>query len=199
LSLYNNAFLHINRGVQTMRKVPFIIAGVVAMTTAYAEAAPPVIAKKEAPTKLGVTVCRVDDWTGKRPLPEGVIPSRDWRDLEWHRDPLDHSLSCKFLTVQLEDAVAMNYSNKEAAALHPDWSDAGQCSARSMDFAPRWAEQNKGWWPLAIGCPKRVVQRVTGEDGTQVDVIIDYQTPPCPSYEPGTNFPMKCKFDESMI
>lgn len=176
-----------------MRKVPFIIAGVVAMTTAYAEAAPPTIAKVPTPTVLTVTVCRVDDWTGKRPLPDNVIPSKDWRDLEWRRTA-DHALQCKLIVIELQDAVALNYSSEKAAELHPDWSEKGQCAARAMDFGPRWGEQNKGWWPLAIGCPTPITKNVNG-----VDVIIDFAKPPCPAFEPGTDFPMRCEFSEGLI
>jgi hypothetical protein len=179
-----------------MRTLVLFSAAVLAATVASAAQAPAI---KKAPTQLSVIACRVDDWTGKRPLPEGVRPSKDWRDLEWHRDA-EFALECKRIALQLEDAVAMNYSNKEAAALHPDWSDAGQCSARSMDLAPRWSAQNPGYWPLAIGCPTPIADDNGTPDDKSDDVIIDYKMPECPMYEPGKDGKrMHCKFDESMI
>jgi hypothetical protein len=174
-----------------MRKItPFALA-LLASSAALADG--PSFKMKEVPTQLSLTACRVDDWTGKRPLPEGVMPSRDWRDLEWRRGK-DHALQCKHVIIELQDAVEMNYSSKEAAKLHPDWSEHGQCAARSMDLGPRWAAQNPGYWPLAIGCPKAMTKKIGG-----VDVIYDYAMPPCPSFEPGTEFPMKCEFSEGLI
>lgn len=177
-----------------MRKIaPFAV-----LLLASAASAGQAPAVKLPPTDLAVIACRVDDWTGKRPLPDNVIPTRDWRDLEWHRDA-EFALECKRIAVKLQDAVTANYSSKKAADLNPDWSEPTQCSARSMDLAPRWSAQNPGYWPLAIGCPTPIANNMGTPDDTSDDVIIDYKMPECPSYEPGTNTPMKCKFDESVI
>lgn len=185
-----------------MRKVPFIVAGVVAMTTAYAEAAPPSEGPQiaiqapnspRAPTDLVVIACRSDDLTGK-PGRHGVDPvtgeydptlaARNWRDLE--PKVVDGALECKREVNQLQDqTVVMDPTGKLAKPLNSNFGNLAQCASASMFWSTQWNDAHPGWAVVATGCPTPIVD----EQG----VIKGWKMPDCP------RFVGKCKFDESLI
>ena len=187
-----------------MRKVPFILAGVVAMTTAYAEAAPPTPQfaiqapdSPRAPQAIAVFSCRVDDLTGK-PGRFGVdengvyhpeLAARNWRDLELHIE--GGEIECKRQLVEIQDKDELV---NNAVQLHHNFGDPGQCvtGANLMFTTTEWDKHHGLWAVVGIGCPTPMVDQ-TGK-------IVGWHIPECQSHLPGhKEIAMKCKFDESVI
>jgi len=135
-----------------------------------------------APTSIVIVACKVDDFTGQRPLPEGVMPAPGWRDLDLH---VEHGeLICQHVRLDLEDAVAMDYPRKPyalagvvpesdsglndlkqqapvtgslyAEPLNPNFGDPAQCAHAGAMKGAEWNEHNKGWAFVGIGCPTRL-------------------------------------------
>jgi hypothetical protein len=135
---------------------------------------------------LVIIGCRVDDLTGQPGRQDPDLAAKGWRDLEWHHDPEDFSLSCKREVIPLQDFVA---------SLHPtvkplltDFSKPAACAHVGGMYAPTWNEAHKGWAVMAVGCPVRIET-----DGK----LTGWKLPDCPSSIGGKT--IKCKFDESLI
>ena len=181
-----------------MRKVPFIVAGVVAMTTAYAEAAPPTKEPQvaiqapdspRAPQAIAVISCQVDDM-GFDTLPDNVLPSREWRNLDWHRDK-GGNLICKRELVEIEDKDEIVNNSVQ---LHHNFGEPGQCVRGAALFftTSGWDAKRPKWAVIAVGCPTPI----TDPDGK----IVGWHMPECPSHVPGNDeMPLRCKFDESGV
>jgi hypothetical protein len=187
-----------------MRKVPFIIAGVVALTTAYAEAAPPSSPPQfpiqapdspRAPQSIAVISCRSDDLTGQ-PGRHGVdengiyhpeLAAKNWRDVELHIE--DATLQCKRELVKIEDKDVI--VNNEAP-LNTNFGEPTQCARASVMFfaTSQWDAKHSGWSVVGVGCPTPIVDD-TGK-------IIDWHMPGCPS-RLGAIQGIKCLFDESAV
>jgi hypothetical protein len=138
---------------------------------------------------LVIIACKAIDWTGKRPLPENVFPTKDWRDVEVYLNK-DGEAECKREVVHLEDAAL--FQEGDAKPLNSDFSDKGQCSRASMLFSPTWNQSHKGWLVVTTGCPTPIKQDVTGDGPSDDDITIGYKMPECPSW-------IRCNFDESQI
>jgi hypothetical protein len=147
---------------------------------------PALAAPPPAPQTIVLVECRVDD-LGLDNLPDNVRPSREWRNLDWHRDPKDFSLSCKRTVVPLEDVVAaMDPSVKPLAS---DFSDPNQCGHAGIMYSS--SLKHEGWAVAAIGCPVPIKDD-QGTPSDQDDVTIGWKLPDCPSW-------LTCRFSEDSI
>lgn len=141
---------------------------------------------------LVVIGCKVDDMTGKRdPSRNGieVRPSRDWKDLEWHKNKWGE-MECKREIVNPKAFDKLIEGTKLASPVTPDYSTVGKCARGSMMLAPVWNEKNEGWAVMGIGCPKPMFDKKT-------KAIVGYILPGCPRELGGVK--IKCHFDESEI
>lgn len=149
------------------------------------------LAEPHAPQTLVIVACRVDDLTGTRTPPGDpgsvVMPSKDWRDLELHIAGGEYQ--CKREQVDLVDKVAAEHPDQPE--LTPNLGSIGGCARVGMQYASEWDKNNPGWAVVAIGCPTPVVN----EQGA----VVGWALPSCPTYLPGTNNRMKCRFDSSVI
>jgi hypothetical protein len=145
------------------------------------------IAGVPAPQTIVLISCRVNDLTGQEGRQDPNFAAKDWRDLEWRQNPKDFSLECRRDVIPLEDAVSA--ADPTVKPLVSDFSKPEQCGRAGAMFMPSYVR--KGWAVLTVGCPTKVVNE-KGE-------IVGWHMPECPSYIPGTDTPMKCKFDESLI
>ena len=195
-----------------------------ASATAYACAAEPSdhpTQTEKAPSlpaamqSLVVVACQVDDVTGQ-PGRFGVdengvyheeMAAKGWRDLELR---LDKGLEyvCKREVLPLEDAVTYYWPSKLAKPLNTNMGIPGQCGHIGMTITARWEEGNKGWGVVGIGCPSKIGIDADGDgkpdfhkDGPLRGqyIIKQWVLPGCPSFLPGTQNRMKCRFDASMI
>lgn len=185
----------------------FLAVVLVASTAHGASPSPP-----KAPTSLAAVACRVDDWTGKRPLPENVMPvdtgAYKWHDLELH---VEHGeLECKVVPMDnLQDsAMYSKLASKSLVPLDPDFGDWTQCSRAAAVLGPEWDQKNPGWATVAVGCPTPIG---LDEDGDgRPDIYMDgpyqgqykiksWKMPSCPDYFPGTNTRMKCRYTASDV
>lgn len=185
------------------------------------EKAPPA-----APQTLVFVTCQVDDLTGTRPPPgtpgAEVMPAPGWRDLELR--VVDGEYQCKRTQVDVEDAVAMNYARKPykiagvgdifphedhpqapvtgslyAEPLSPNFGDHGQCARAGIMMSTAWNENNPGHVVVAVGCPTPLMSDNGTPETTVDDYIVGWILPSCPTYLPGTDNRMFCRFDESAI
>lgn len=143
-----------------------------------------------APQAISVISCVVDD-LGLDVLPASVIPSREWKNLEWHRDK-DGDLLCKRVIVEIQDKDEVVNNGTQ---LHHNFGDPGQCVRGAALFftTSQWDAQHQNYAVIAVGCPTPIVDAETG-------VITGWHMPECPSHVPGNPaMPLKCKFDESLI
>lgn len=148
----------------------------------------PSIAVPQAPTALSIIACRVDDLTGQPGRHDPALAAHNWRDLELHIK--DGELSCKREVVELQDQVQM-IDPEHSMPLHPDFSVWSQCAGVAMSYSQVWNDAHKGWAVVAAGCPTPIV------DGN--GNVIGFKMPECPSYLPGTQTRIKCRFDSSVI
>lgn len=151
------------------------------------------------PTSVVIVACRVDDWTGKRPLPPNIFPARDWKDLELHVE--NGELQCKREVLNLEDATL--YSPKalmDMLPLHPDFSEWTQCARVGVVQAAEYNKTHPGWGVVGVGCPVPIMDDNGTPEDFLDDRIIGFKLPECPSHLPGhDDAPMKCRFDASII
>jgi hypothetical protein len=141
------------------------------------------------PTALVIISCQTDDHTGEAGRQNPIMAAKGWRDLEWKI--LDGELQCKRDIAELEDSSLLNpLQQQNLIPLTPDFSVWSQCAAVAMHYSAAWNEQHKGWAVLAVGCPTPI---------TDHGKTVGYKMPECPSRMPGTDFPMRCNFDESAI
>lgn len=155
-------------------------------------------AEEASRTTLIVVACRVDDLTGQPGRHDPTLAARGWRDLELHLE--GGELQCKRERLDLEDGTP--YSPTAPGDLIPldaNFAIAAQCARAAMMIAPDWEAKNKGWGVVAVGCPVPIMS----DNGTPEDSNDDYQiglkAVECPATFPGTDFPMRCRFDGSVI
>lgn len=160
---------------------PILAAAFLCLTSIASAAVPP-------PTALVIVACRVDDLTGQPGRHDPALAAKDWRDLELKI--IDGEYSCKREVLSLEDGSLYQNVN-DLIPLNANFADWTQCSRVGVVQAQAWNEKHKGWATVAVGCPVPIVNG----DGR----IIGYKLPECPSTLPGTNNPMRCKFDASEI
>jgi hypothetical protein len=152
-----------------------------------------------APTELVIVACRVVDWTGLRPLPEGVQAVHNWRDLEWFTND-GQEYECKREVAALQDSTLFSEkATGKEIPLNANFSDLGQCASRSMEVGPRWNDKHPGWAVMGVGCPVPIMNDNGTPETTLDDYVIGYKLPECPIHQPGTENRMRCHFDESVI
>lgn len=167
------------------------------------------------PNSLVIVACKVTDWTGRRPLPPGVValPDNKWRDLDLYINPKKQAYECQ--REVLEDLQDMSqYSSKAGIDFVPmngNFTKPGPCLRAGVPLAQAWNEKhvgnieddrpdNDGWAVVGVGCPSRYwSDNGTPQDKTDDIPLDSYKLPDCPTYLPGTNNRMKCEFDESEI
>src|SRR6185312_3094444 len=154
------------------------LAALALFVSTAALAAPP------APTSLAIIACRVDDLTGQPGRQDPAMAAHNWRDLELHI--VNGELECKREVIELQDQVEMLQQGK-VLPLHPNFSEWSQCAAVAMSYAQTWNDANKGWAVVAAGCPAPIVD----QNGN----VLSYKLPECPSKLPGSDTPLKCRFD----
>ena len=115
----------------------------------------------------------------------------NFHDLEWN--VVDGKLDCKREIVDLTDEGEL----QGAPTIGADFARAIGCQMAAMSYAPKWADSNPGWWPIAIGCPNPLYSDNGTPDDGQDDYIVGYKMPECPSDIKGMI--IKCTFDESAI
>lgn len=146
----------------------------------------------KAPPSLVFIACQVEDWTGRRPLPPGVMPTKDWRDLELHIEGGEYI--CKRIAIEnIQDASI--YHEKATADMmprEPNMGHHGQCARVGVPMSHNWDMDNKGWSVVGVGCP-------TPMDLNGDGIVDSWKLPECPTYLPGTTNRMKCRFDESNV
>ena len=131
------------------------------------------------PTKLAIIACRVD----KRPDEEGAV-ARQERELEWHMP-----VECMRVIEAVTDSAALN--DLRLRQMMPNLADYGTCAEVSMAYAPRWEAAHRNWAIVKVGCPTKLVDA----DGN----IIGWHMPECQGTLPGTNYPLRCRFDPTEI
>jgi hypothetical protein len=150
-------------------------------------------------TSLVIIACRVDDLTGQPGRHDPELAAKGWRDLELHI--VNGELQCRReVLYDLQDATQFSTAAPaDLIALNPDFSVPTSCARVGVVMAQAWNEQNKGWATIAVGCPVPIMS----DNGTPDDKSDDYQVglklPECPSFLPGTDSPMRCRFDASVI
>lgn len=148
-------------------------------------------AEPAAPTQIAIVACRVDDLTGKPGRHDPEMAARNWRDLELHISNGEYS--CKHEVLALEDAAPYSpLATEKMIPLEPNWGDWSQCSSVGAVQAQMWNDRHKGWATIAVGCPTPIVDLSSGK-------IIGWKLPGCPTYLPGTQNRMRCRFDASLI
>lgn len=145
-----------------------------------------------APTSIVIVACKVEDWTGRRPLPDNVHETaRGWRDLELFVNA-NQEYECKREVLDLVDGSYFGSKQpEELIPLHPNFGDWAQCARVGVMQAADWNEHHPGWGVVAVGCPTRIVN----QDGATVG----WQMPSCPTHLPGTDNRMRCDFSDSVI
>ena len=144
-----------------------------------------------APQTVIIVACQVDDLTGLPGRPDPTFAARGWRDLELHVDK-NQEFVCKRERLDLEDGAYYGVNTpKEMIHLTPNFGDWTQCARVGVMQAADWNAQNPGWGVVAVGCPTPIVND-KGE-------VVGWTLPGCPTYLPGTNSRMKCRFDASAI
>jgi hypothetical protein len=131
------------------------------------------------PPSLVIIACRTET---KRHDESKAAP--EWLDLEW-RIPAE----CMRVIETVTDAAAMN--NLWLRQMTPNLSDYGTCAEISMAYAPIWEAAHGNWAIAKIGCPSKLVDA----DGK----IVGWHMPECQGTLPGTNYPLRCRFDPSEI
>lgn len=143
---------------------------------------------KQDKASIVILGCRVDDITVGEPN------VHDWRDLQWH--VANGELECKREVIALQDDAALNSGtgpdNPALKPMDPDFSNWAACANAALSYTPKWQEAHRGWAVIAVGCPVPIINATDGR-------IIGYKLPECPSHIPGTNDPISCKYDDSVI
>ena len=176
-----------------MRKIAMLCATLCCATTAYAAVEPQIAiqtpSSPRAPQAIAVVSCQVVD-LGFDVLPATVIPSREWRNLDWKTDA-GGDLICKRELVEILDKDEVVNG---AVQLDHNFGDPGQCVRAAALFftVSAWDSKHPNYAVIAVGCPTPI----TDDQGK----IIDWLVPGCPSHVPGNDaMPLKCKFDESAV
>jgi hypothetical protein len=131
------------------------------------------------PTKLAIIACRID----KRPHKEGAVAG-EGRELEWHMP-----VECMRVIETVTDSAALN--NLWLRQMMPNLADYASCAEVSMAYAPKWEAAHKNWAIVKVGCPTKLVDA----DGN----IVGWHMPECQGTLPGTNYPLRCRFDPTEI
>lgn len=150
------------------------------------------------PTSVVIVACRVDDWTDKRPLPPNVFPAKGWKDLELHVE--DGEFQCKREVLNLEDGTL--YSPKalmDTLPLYPNFADLTQCGRIGVVQAAEYNKVHPGCGVVGVGCPVPIMDDNGTPDDSNDDRIIGFKLPECPTRIPGSDSPMHCRFDSSLI
>jgi hypothetical protein len=131
------------------------------------------------PTKLAIIACRVDQASQDQNSAAG-----DYRGLEWHVP-----VECMRVVETVTDAAALNAPSFRQKT--PNLADYGICAEVAMAYAPIWEDSHRSWAIVKVGCPTKIVDA----DGN----IIGWHMPECQGVLPGTNYPLRCRFDPSEI
>jgi hypothetical protein len=142
-----------------------------------------------APQAIAVISCQVDD-LGLDALPDNVIPTHQWKNLEWRRDK-SGNLICKreIVPIQDKDEVVNNQ-----VPLKHNFGDPGQCAHGSALFFTNaeWDKHHPNYAVIAVGCPTPIVN----DEGK----IVSWHMPECPSHVPGNpDMPIRCDLSENEI
>lgn len=149
-------------------------------------------------TELVVVGCRVDDLTGQPGRQDPALAAYGWRDLEWHVE--GGELECKREVLALQDGTLdADGATADMIKLEPNWSDYGQCAHEGATQAARWDDHHKGWATMLIGCPVPIWNDNGTPNDKSDDYIVDFKLPECPAHQPGSVFPMRCRFDAGVI
>lgn len=171
------------------------LSAVLAASTAHSDSPSP-------PDTLAFISCAAeprDNW-----LPHQIpIPGKEYWQLKVNKD---NELECKRETIDPQDGSAMAAALKPfdpnfAAITDPGnitFSDYSQCGRVGMMMTARYQEQNPGWLVVAVGCPTPILDD-QGTDDTSDDVIIGWQVPQCPTFLPGTDIEITCRFSPEFI
>jgi len=131
------------------------------------------------PSKLAIIACRVEpsprDTTSLAPQ----VTYPDWR----------LPVECMRVIETVTDAAAM--SNFWLRQLTPNLGDQATCVEVAMTYAPVWEASHKNWTIVKVGYPTKIVNA----DGR----VIGWHMPECQGTLPGTNYPLRCRFDPSEI
>jgi hypothetical protein len=131
------------------------------------------------PTTLAIIACRVDQTSHDRAPAEA-----DSLELEWHIP-----MECMRVVETVTDAAALN--QPWLRKVKPNLANYGTCAEVAMAYAPIWEASHNSWAIVKIGCPTKIVDA----DGN----IIGWHMPECQGVLPGTNYPLRCRFDPSEI
>jgi len=130
------------------------------------------------PTKLAIIACRVN--SGSQ---EGTATGAE-RELDWQLP-----VKCMRVVETVTDAAAL--SNLWLRHMTPNLADYGTCAEVSMAYAPTWEAAHRNWVIVKVGCPTELVDT----DGN----VVGWHMPECQGTLPGTDYPLRCRFDPSEI
>lgn len=130
------------------------------------------------PTKLAIIACRVD-----RRSKEGTTAGAE-RKLDWHLP-----VECMRVIETVKDAAAL--SNLWLRQMTPNLADYGTCAEVSMAYAPTWEATHRNWVIVKVGCPTKIIDA----DGN----VVGWHMPECQGTLPGTDYPLRCRFDPTEI
>jgi len=131
------------------------------------------------PTKLVIIACRVEAKPKRTTGLNPEITEPDWL----------LPVECMRVIETVRDAAALN--SLWLRERQPNLANEGTCAKVAMTYVPEWEESHRNWLVVKVGCPVKIVDA----DGR----IIGWHMPECQGTLPGTNYPLRCRFDPSEI
>ena len=166
-------------GIEAVLTMPLIEEGTSERAGWFRETAARERAEPEPPSKLAIIACRVNS---KSQNPAAAAPQTDAPD--WLLP-----LECMRVVETVTDAAAM--TNLWLRQMQPNLGEYGTCAEVAMHYAPEWEASHRNWLIVKIGCPTAIVD-ANGR-------TIGWHMPECQGTLPGTNYPLRCRFDPSEI
>lgn len=133
----------------------------------------------QPPTKLVIIACRVE---AKQKRTSGLNP--EITEPDWLLP-----VECMRVIETVRDAAALN--SLWLRERRPNLANEETCAKVAMTFVPEWEESHRNWLVVKVGCPVKIVDA----DGK----IIGWHMPECQGTLPGTDYPLRCRFDPSEI
>ena len=133
----------------------------------------------QPPSKLVIIACRVE---AKQKATSGLNP--EITEPDWLLP-----VECMRVIETVRDAAALN--NLWLRERQPNLANEETCAKVAMTYVPEWEESHRNWLVVKVGCPVKIVDA----DGR----IIGWHMPECQGTLPGTNYPLRCRFDPSEI